>query len=234
MLDVRDLDAFYGDSHILFNLRLAVGAGQRVALLGRNGAGKSTLLKSVMNAGPRVRGTVRFDNQDIGALPTHRRTRLGLSLVPEDRRIFTHLTVAENIAMARYGASAQRPAVPVPEIMQRFPMLAPLQQRYGGQLSGGQQQLLAVARAMAASPSLLLLDEPTEGLAPIIVEEMAHDVVRSCNERNVALLLCEQNIWFARRCTQYVYVIDTGRIVFEGDWATFDANPQIQQRYLAL
>ncbi|MDQ7957935.1 MAG: ATP-binding cassette domain-containing protein [Pseudomonadota bacterium] len=234
MLDVRDLDAFYGDSHILFNLRLAVGAGQRVALLGRNGAGKSTLLKSVMNAGPRVRGTVRFDNQDIGGLPTHRRTRLGLSLVPEDRRIFTHLTVAENIAMARYGASAQRPAVPVPEIMQRFPMLAPLQQRYGGQLSGGQQQLLAVARAMAASPSLLLLDEPTEGLAPIIVEEMAHDVVRSCNERNVALLLCEQNIWFARRCTQYVYVIDTGRIVFEGDWATFDANPQIQQRYLAL
>lgn len=234
MLDVRDLDAFYGDSHILFNLRLAVGAGQRVALLGRNGAGKSTLLKSVMNAGPRVRGTVRFDNQDTGALPTHRRTRLGLSLVPEDRRIFTHLTVAENIAMARYGASAQRPAVPVPEIMQRFPMLAPLQQRYGGQLSGGQQQLLAVARAMAASPSLLLLDEPTEGLAPIIVEEMAHDVVRSCNERNVALLLCEQNIWFARRCTQYVYVIDTGRIVFEGDWATFDANPQIQQRYLAL
>ncbi|MBS0429046.1 MAG: ATP-binding cassette domain-containing protein [Proteobacteria bacterium] len=234
MLDVRDLDAFYGDSHILFNLRLAVGAGQRVALLGRNGAGKSTLLKSVMNAGPRVRGTVRFDNQDIGALPTHRRTRLGLSLVPEDRRIFTHLTVAENIAMARYGASTQRPAVPVPEIMQRFPMLAPLQQRYGGQLSGGQQQLLAVARAMAASPSLLLLDEPTEGLAPIIVEEMAHDVVRSCTERNVALLLCEQNIWFARRCTQYVYVIDTGRIVFEGDWAIFDANPQVQQRYLAL
>ena len=234
MLDVRDLDAFYGDSHILFGLRLAVGAGQRVALLGRNGAGKSTLLKSVMNAGPRVRGTVRFDNQDIGALPTHRRTRLGLSLVPEDRRIFTHLTVDENIAMARYGAGPQRPAVPVAEIMQRFPMLAPLQQRYGGQLSGGQQQLLAVARAMAASPSLLLLDEPTEGLAPIIVEEMAHDVVRSCAERDVALLLCEQNIWFARRCTQHVYVIDTGRIVFEGDWATFDANPQIQQRYLAL
>lgn len=234
MLEVRDLDAFYGDSHILFNLRLSVGSGQRVALLGRNGAGKSTLLKSVMNAGPRVRGAVRFDGQDIGALPVHRRTRLGLSLVPEDRRIFTHLTVAENIAIARYGASAQRPAVPVPDIIERFPMLAPLQQRYGGQLSGGQQQLLAVARAMAASPTLLLLDEPTEGLAPIIVEEMAHDVVRTCTDRNVALLLCEQNIWFARRCTQYVYVIDTGRIVFEGDWADFDANPQVQQRYLAL
>ena len=234
MLELRDIDAYYGDSHILLGLQLSVKAGQRVALLGRNGAGKSTLLKSVMNAGPRVNGVVRFDGQDLRDMPTHKRTRMGLSLVPEDRRIFTHLTVAENIAMARYGGASNRPAVPVPEIIARFPMLAPLQQRYGGQLSGGQQQLLAVARAMAASPSLLLLDEPTEGLAPIIVEEMAHDVVRTCTERNVALLLCEQNIWFARRCTQYVYVIDTGRIVFEGEWDTFDRNPEIQRRYLAL
>ncbi|AMM25951.1 ABC transporter ATP-binding protein [Variovorax sp. PAMC 28711] len=234
MLEVRELDAYYGDSHILLGLQLSVKAGQRVALLGRNGAGKSTLLKSVMNAGPRVNGIVRFNGQDLRDLPTHKRTRMGLSLVPEDRRIFTHLTVAENISMARYGAAQDRPAVPVADIITRFPMLAPLQQRYGGQLSGGQQQLLAVARAMAANPSLLLLDEPTEGLAPIIVEEMAHDVVRTCSDKNVALLLCEQNIWFARRCTHYVYVIDTGRIVFEGDWDTFDRNPHVQQRYLAL
>lgn len=234
MLEVRELDAFYGDSHILLGAQISVQAGQRVALLGRNGAGKSTLLKSVMNAGPRVRGTLRFDGRDLRDMPTHQRTRMGLSLVPEDRRIFTHLTVAENIAMARYGASSARPAVSVPDIVARFPMLAPLLQRYGGQLSGGQQQLLAVARAMAANPRLLLLDEPTEGLAPIIVEEMARDVVRTCTEGNVALLLCEQNIWFARRCTQYVYVIDTGRIVFEGDWAQFDGQPQVQQRYLAL
>ena len=234
MLEIRDVDAYYGDSHILLGVNLRVKAGQRVALLGRNGAGKSTLLKSVMNAGPRVHGSVRLGDQDLRDLPTHKRTRLGLSLVPEDRRIFTHLTVAENIAMARYGAAPDRPAVPVADIMARFPMLAPLQQRYGGQLSGGQQQLLAVARAMAASPSLLLLDEPTEGLAPIIVEEMAHDVVRTCTERNVAMLLCEQNIWFARRCTHHVYVIDTGRIVFEGDWDSFDRHPEVQQRYLAL
>lgn len=234
MLEVRELDAFYGDSHILLGVQLSVQPGQRVALLGRNGAGKSTLLKSVMNAGPRVRGTLRFDGRDLREMPTHQRTRMGVSLVPEDRRIFTHLTVAENIAMARYGASPTRAAVSVADIVARFPMLAPLQQRYGGQLSGGQQQLLAVARAMAASPSLLLLDEPTEGLAPIIVEEMARDVVRTCTDGNVALLLCEQNIWFARRCTQYVYVIDTGRIVFEGDWAQFDSQPQVQQRYLAL
>ncbi len=234
MLEVRELDAFYGDSHILLGAQISVAPGQRVALLGRNGAGKSTLLKSVMNAGPRVRGTLRFGGRDLQDMPTHQRTRMGLSLVPEDRRIFTHLTVAENIAMARYGASPERPAIAVADIVARFPMLSPLLQRYGGQLSGGQQQLLSVARAMAANPSLLLLDEPTEGLAPIIVEEMARDVVRTCAEGNVALLLCEQNIWFARRCTQYVYVIDTGRIVFEGDWAAFDGNPQVQQRYLAL
>ena len=234
MLEVRELDAFYGDSHILLGVQVSVGAGQRVALLGRNGAGKSTLLKSVMNAGPRVRGTLRFDGRDLQGMPTHQRTRMGLSLVPEDRRIFTHLTVAENIAMARYGASSERPAVTVADIVARFPILAPLQQRYGAQLSGGQQQLLAVARALAPNPRLLLLDEPTEGLAPIIVEEMARDVVRTCTEGNVALLLCEQNIWFARRCTQYVYVIDTGRIVFEGDWTAFDSHPEVQQRYLAL
>ena len=234
MLEIRDVDAYYGDSHILLGVNLVVRPGQRVALLGRNGAGKSTLLKSVMNAGPRVHGSVRLNDRELRDLPTHKRTRLGLSLVPEDRRIFTHLTVAENIAMARYGAAPDRPAVPVADIMARFPMLAPLQQRYGGQLSGGQQQLLAAARAMAASPSLLLLDEPTEGLAPIIVEEMAHDVVRTCTERNVAMLLCEQNIWFARRCTHHVYVIDTGRIVFEGDWDSFDRHPEVQQRYLAL
>jgi len=234
VLEVRELNAFYGDSHILHGVQISVQAGQRVALLGRNGAGKSTLLKSVMNAGPRVRGSVRLDGQDLRGVPTHRRTRMGLSLVPEDRRIFTHLTVSENIAIARYGASPSRPAMPVAGIIARFPMLAPLQQRYGGQLSGGQQQLLAVARAMTANPRLLLLDEPTEGLAPIIVQEMASDVVRSCAEGNVALLLCEQNIWFARRCTQYVYVIDTGRVVFEGHWDHFDANPQVQQRYLAL
>ena len=234
MLDVHAIDAFYGDSHILHGTTLKVGAGQRVALLGRNGAGKSTLLKSVMNAGPRVAGDIRFEGTALADLAPHRRSRLGLALVPEDRRIFTHLTVNENIEMARYGASKLRPPVPVAEIIARFPMLEKLQKRYGGQLSGGQQQLLAVARAMAANPTLLLLDEPTEGLAPIIVEEMARDVVRTCSEKNVALLLCEQNIWFARRCTQYVYVMDTGRTVFQGDWPEFDRNPQVQERYLAL
>lgn len=234
MLEIRELDAFYGDSHILHRAELSVAAGERVALLGRNGAGKSTLLKSVMNAGPRAKGVLRFDGRDLTELPPHKRTRMGLSLVPEDRRIFTHLTVAENIAMARYGSAPGREAIAVPDIVARFPMLGPLQQRYGGQLSGGQQQLLAVARAMAANPRLLLLDEPTEGLAPVIVEEMARDVVRTCAEKNVALLLCEQNIWFARRCTSRVYVMDTGRVVFDGNWDDFDRNPQIQQRYLAL
>lgn len=234
MLEIRQIDAFYGDSHILHGATILVGAGQRVALLGRNGAGKSTMLKSVMNAGPRVKGEIRFDGHTLADLATHNRARMGLALVPEDRRIFTHLTVAENIAMARYGSSPTRPPIGVDDILARFPLLAELRQRLGGQLSGGQQQLLAVARAMAANPTLLLLDEPTEGLAPILVEEMANDVVRTCTEKNVALLLCEQNIWFARRCTHYVYVMNTGRIVFEGDWKAFDCNPQVRQRYLAV
>lgn len=234
MLEIRELDAWYGDSHVLHGAHVSVGPGQRVALLGRNGAGKSTLLKSVMNAGPRVKGEIRFRGQPLDDMATHKRTRMGLALVPEDRRIFTHLTVAENIAMARYGSSAERPPVCVADIVARFPMLEPLQQRYGGQLSGGQQQLLAVARAMAANPELLLLDEPTEGLAPIIVEEMARDVVRTCTENKVALLLCEQNIWFARRCTEQLYVIDAGRIVFHGGWDEFDRRPEIQKRHLAL
>jgi ABC-type branched-subunit amino acid transport system ATPase component len=234
VLEVGQLDAFYGDSHILHGASIRVGAAQRVALLGRNGAGKSTLLKSIMNAGPRVRGRIAFDGHDLADLAPHKRTRMGLSLVPEDRRIFAHLTVAENIVMAHYGSSRARPPIGVDDIVARFPMLDPLRQRYGGQLSGGQQQLLAVARAMAANPSLLLLDEPTEGLAPILVEEMARDLVRTCSEKKVALLLCEQNIWFARRCTDYAFVIDTGRIVFEGGWDDFDRHPEIQQRYLAL
>ena len=234
MLEVRGLDAWYGDSHILHRISITVAQAGRVAILGRNGAGKTTLLKSVMNGDPRVAGSVVWDGQELGAMPSFKRARLGLALVPEDRRIFTHVTVAENIAMARYATSPERPAIPASEIIARFPMLQPLAQRLGGQLSGGQQQMLAVARAIAARPRLMLLDEPTEGLAPVIVEQMARDVLEVCTQDKVALLLSEQNIWFARRCTEYVYVLASGRIVFEGSWAEFDATGEEAKKHLAV
>ena len=233
MLRVERLDAFYGESHILHAVSLTVESGARVAVVGRNGAGKSTLFKSIMNAGPTVRGKVEWEGDDLGGMPSYKRVRRGLALVPEDRRIFAHVTVRENIEMARYGAPDGR-GVPADEVIGRFPMLVPLADRGGAQLSGGQQQMVAVARAIAARPKLMMLDEPTEGLAPVIVEQLAKDVVSACESTGAGLLLTEQNLWFARRCTDRVYVLDSGQIVFEGDWAALQAQPEIKQRYLAL
>ncbi|WP_414475567.1 ABC transporter ATP-binding protein [Microvirga sp. M2] len=205
-----------------------------MAIVGRNGAGKSTLFKSIMNAGPRADGKIVWNGADLGNMPSYKRVRAGLALVPEDRRIFTHVTVLENIAMSQYGVPAGEKALDPASVVQRFPMLVPLKDRLGGQLSGGQQQMVAIARAIAARPKLMMLDEPTEGLAPVIIEQLAKDVVAVCKENKAGLLLSEQNLWFAKQCTDRVYVIDTGRIVFEGDWATLDENADIKQRYLAV
>ena len=234
MLEVTDLHAWYGDSHILHGIDLKVADGARVAILGRNGAGKTTLLKSIMNGEPKVRGNVVWDGKPLGGMPAFQRARLGMALVPEDRRIFTHITVAENIEMAVHATNPARPAIPAAEIIADIPMLQPLVARLGGQLSGGQQQMLAVARAIAARPRLMLLDEPTEGLAPVIVEQLAADVRKVCSRDNVALLLSEQNIWFSRQCTDYVYILATGRIAFEGTWKEFAAAGESAKRHLAL
>lgn len=234
MLEVAQLNAFYGDSQVLHGIDLQVGESERIAVIGRNGAGKSTLLKSIMNGGPSVAGRVSFKGADLNRMAGFARTRLGLSLVPEDRRIFPHLTVVENLDIARHAAAPGKSASTPGEMIRFFPMLEPLQARYGNQLSGGQQQLLAVARGLLPMPSLLLLDEPTEGLAPIIVEQMAASINTICRERGVALLLSEQNLWFARQCADAVRVLDTGRIVFSGSWAEFDARPEIKTRHLAV
>ena len=233
MLEVRDLNAFYDDSQVLHRINVSVQAGQRIAILGRNGAGKSTLLKSIMNAGPTARGSISFDGKPLERLPSFRRARLGLCLVPEDRRIFTHLTTLENIEFGCYGVTGRANRQAAESLLQSIPMLVPLRDRPGGQMSGGQQQMLALVRGLAARPKMMLLDEPTEGLAPVIVEQMAKDVVASCSANQTALLLCEQNIWFARACTSRVYVLGTGRVVFDGTWAEFDADLTIRERYLA-
>lgn len=233
MLEVRDLCAFYDDSQVLHQISLSVAARQRVAILGRNGAGKSTFLKSIMNAGPRALGTINFEGKSLERLPNYRRARLGLCLVPEDRRIFAHLTTLENIEFGSYGGTGRVDRQAAEELLHTVPMLVPLRDRLGGQMSGGQQQMLALVRGLAARPRLMLLDEPTEGLAPVIVEQMAKDVVASCSASGAGLLLCEQNIWFARACTDRAYVFATGQVVFEGTWAEFDANPEIREKYLA-
>lgn len=234
MLDVSGLNSWYGDSHIVQDIDIRVGPKERVALIGRNGVGKSTFLKSVLNAGPRTQGRISWEGQELGALPPYRRARMGIAFVPEDRRILTEVTVLENLMMAHRGARVGPDAPGPEEILNRFPMLVPLAARRGDQLSGGQQQMLAVARAIAAQPRLLLLDEPTEGLAPVIVEELAQSVITACEEAGTALLLCEQNLWFARTCTTAVNVMDAGHVVFSGSWAEFDADSAIRDTYLAI
>lgn len=233
MLEVSKLQARYGDSVILDDVNIRVAAGQGVALLGRNGAGKTTLLKSIVGGGPRVQGIVRFLDRDLLHVPTHARARAGLSLVPEDRRIFTHLSVEENLLMARHAAGPED-CIDVAEMYRLFPLLSGLRERMGNQLSGGQQQILAVARGMMARPKCMLLDEPTEGVAPVLVQQMAEQVNAARREHGAALLLAEQNLWFSRRCTEFVYVIDTGTIVFAGSWQEFDARPEVANRYLAI
>lgn len=234
MITAEHINAWYGTSHILHDVSFRMGLQERVAIVGRNGAGKSTLLKSLMNAGPRVTGEVTYDNRNIAGLASFRRARMGLQLVPEDRRIYHHLTVRENIRMAFHALPKGAKALSPDDILARFPMLVPLADRLGFQLSGGQQQILASARALAAQPQVILLDEPTEGVAPAIVEDMVGTIRGMCDDTGMGLLLCEQNLWFARQLTDRIVVMDTGRVVFDGSWAAFSARPEIKRDHLAI
>lgn len=234
MLEVGPIDAFYGDSYIVQAVRLNVGAGEGVAILGRNGAGKSTTMKAIMAGGPRVVGPIVHRGESIAHLADFARARRGLGLVPEDRRIYPHLTVAENIAMGRHATRPGATPYTLDEIFAFFPALRDLSGRLGFELSGGQQQLLAVARAVVARPDCLLLDEPTEGLAPVLVEALAEQINGIRAADGMALLLTEQNVWFARRSTTRLYLLDSGRVVFGGTWDAFDQRPDLQARYLAV
>jgi ABC-type branched-subunit amino acid transport system ATPase component len=233
MLEVRALHARYGDSRALFGLDLDVPAGAGVALLGRNGAGKSTLMKALLDAGPQCEGRILLNGRPLAGLATEVRARLGLTLVPEDRRIFTNLTVRQNLELARHAASG-RPGVDAAAMGRLFPLLPPLLDRLGYQLSGGQQQLVAVVRGLMASPTVLLLDEPSEGLAPRLAMDLAREVRNAREQLGVTVLLAEQNVAYARQCTEYVYLLDSGNLVFQGDWAAFDARPELKTRYLAV
>lgn len=234
LLSVSGFNAYYGGSHIIQDASLTVGAGESVALLGRNGAGKTTLMKSLLAAGPRVTGDISFTGTALSGMPTERRSRLGLMLVPEDRRIYPNISVVENIELGRFAAPHDSQGMTLEDIWELFPLLEPLKDRAGFQLSGGQQQLVAVARGVFGEPKLLLLDEPVEGLAPVVVEEMAAHITKLRQRAGLSLLIAEQNLSFARSCTEKVFLIDSGRIVFDGTWFEFDADPTLKERYLAV
>lgn len=232
-LSVSGLNAHYGPAHILFDVGFEVGDGEVVAFLGRNGAGKSTTFRSLVGLVPRREGKILFRGADIAAKPTHEIARAGLGYVPEDRRIFTDLTVEENLAV---GLQPPRPGAPTwtPErLYALFPNLAEMRRRPGGRMSGGEQQMLTIARTLMGNPSLVLLDEPSEGLAPKIVEQMA-DAILAMKREGLSVLLSEQNLHFARLISDRAYIIETGRIRFGGTMAELEAQPEIRDAYLAV
>jgi branched-chain amino acid transport system ATP-binding protein len=232
MLQVSDIQVYYGDSHVLQGVSLEVGSGEIVCLLGRNGAGKTTTLRGIMGVSPPKAGRISFKGEDITHLPVYEKTRKGMAFVPEDRRIFSGLTVDENLEVAMLPSrSGQTPWDP-DRIYRTFPLLARLKTRKGGNLSGGEQQMLAIARALAGNPLMLLLDEPCEGLAPVIVEELARVIAGL--KSDMPILLAEQNARFALSIADRGYVIDKGIIRYAGTGADLLSNEEVQSRYLSV
>jgi branched-chain amino acid transport system ATP-binding protein len=233
MLAVRDLHAYYGRAHILQGVSLEANAGEVVALLGRNGAGKSTALKAIMGLVPPSRGEVSFAGRRIERLPPYRIARLGLGYVPEERRIFTELTVMENLEVGRQAARGNAPAWSEDKLFALFPNLAGLRDRPGGRMSGGEQQMLTIARTLMGNPRCVLLDEPSEGLAPIIVAEMAKSI-RALKGEGLSVLLCEQNLRFCEAIADRAYIIEKGQIRFGGSMAALAADASLREQYLSV
>jgi branched-chain amino acid transport system ATP-binding protein len=230
LLDVTGLNSYYGDSHILFDLALRVEAHEVVALLGRNGAGKSTTLKSLMGVVRPRSGKVTFDGRDVAGRPAHAIALAGMQLVPEERRIFGSLDVEENIVLASLTASN---AWPLERIYQIFPRLAERRRSRGTDLSGGEQQMLAIARALVRDPKIILLDEPFEGLAPVIVRDLMQ-ACRALVKEGQTIVLVEQNLAATLALANRAYIINNGHIVHEGPAAEIKADPEVLQRHLGV
>ncbi|MGB0696919.1 MAG: ABC transporter ATP-binding protein [Rhodospirillaceae bacterium] len=239
MLNIAALSAGPGQASVLFDLSLAVAPGEGLALLGRNGAGKSTLLKTIAGLLSARSGSIHFDGKDITALAPQDRAGLGLGYVPEDRRIFTSLTVAENIRVGREAKPKQQPAAHRgPEwddkaLLSLFPALEPLWSRPAGRLSGGEQQMVTVARTLAGAPRLLLLDEPSEGLAPLVVETLAK-ALATIRQSGLAMILSEQNMGFAQHVSDRAIVLDSGHLVMEGAMADIAGDETALAKHLAV
>jgi urea transport system ATP-binding protein len=222
MLAVRDVDVFYGESRALNRVTLGVADGQVVCVMGRNGVGKTTLLKTMVGLLRPARGQVEFDGRDVTALPPYERARLGMAYVPQGREIFPALTVRENLTVGSRQKRPPREALDY--VLGLFPGLGVMLGKRGGDLSGGQQQQLALARALIADPKLILLDEPTEGIQPSIVEEIADALRRIKGEGRRAIVLVEQYLEFARALCDRFYVMEKGAVAWKGDRATFDVD----------
>jgi branched-chain amino acid transport system ATP-binding protein len=237
MLKVDSLNAWYGAAHILYDLSFEVGRGEVVALMGRNGAGKSTTLKAIMSLIGK-RGSVAFNGHDISRLKPHEIARLGLGYTPEDRRIFVDLTVTENLDIGRQPPRSFADGQPAPvwtpeKLYALFPNLAEMTDRPGGRMSGGEQQMLTVARTLMGNPLLVLLDEPSEGVAPLIVEQMA-DTIVELKKEGLSILLSEQNMHFSRLVSDRAYVLEKGQIRWQGSMAALERDVDVQRAYLTV
>ena len=238
LLEARGLAAWYGAAQILFDVDLKVQRGEVVALMGRNGAGKSTTLKALIGMLGKRRGSISFLGQDISRSEPHHAARMGLGYVPEDRRIFTDLTVAENLmvgqqAPRRWADGSAAPLWTPERLFQLFPNLGEMPNRMGGRMSGGEQQMLTVARTLMGNPYLVLLDEPSEGVAPVIVEQMVH-MILALKKQGVSILLSEQNMHFAELVSDRAYVLEKGQIRYQASMAELASNEAVRRAYLSV
>ncbi|PJG57237.1 ABC transporter ATP-binding protein [Bradyrhizobium forestalis] len=233
VIEVADLDVYYGTSQILFGVGLTVRQGETMALLGRNGAGKSTTMKAIMGLAPPRRGKVSLRGVVISGQKPHTIARAGLGFVPEDRQIFPEHTVEDNLVIGRKKGPEGQDEWPIKRIYEVFPLLEPLRHRIAGRLSGGEQQMLAIARTLMGNPALLLLDEPSEGLAPIIVQRIG-ELLRQLRQLGSTVLIAEQNMHFCLGLASHATVIDKGQIVYTAGIEELKANDAIRRRYLAL
>ena len=238
LLDVQKLNAWYGAAQILFDVSLNVRRGEVVALMGRNGAGKSTTLKSIAALVPRREGAIRFMGEDISRKASHQIAQRGLGFVPEDRRIFTELTVLENLEVGRQKPRQWPDGTPVVQwtpqtLFQLFPNLGEMPDRPGGAMSGGEQQMLTVARTLMGQPYLVLLDEPSEGVAPLIVEQMARSILE-LKRQGVGILLSEQNLPFAQVVADRAFILEKGQIVHQSSMQDLASNAQARRQYLGV
>ena len=233
ILEMRDVHTYYGTSHVLFGVSLDVAQGETVCLMGRNGAGKTTTFRSIVGLTPPRSGSILFEGKEIAGAKVHRIARLGVGYVPEDRQIFPNLTVRENLEIGRSSGTTRKDGWSVEKAYALFPVLAKYDHKPGGQLSGGEQQMLTIGRTLMGNPDLVLLDEPTEGLAPVVVIALKEMILR-LKEMGTTILLSEQNVKFAVKVSDRVFIIDNGAIRYRNDIEGFRNDEAVQKKYLAV